>query len=157
MAKSLVDKIIYLITKKPEHYVEVKNPPRTPREKLARPQDARQMQYNAWSKKFQVFSGSYLPYRRKELLKQGWRCENSNPPFNETYVRRSTGQTVLYHAKQTVNGETKSTHYHWKNPAADSLPKTQKKENYYFDKFGDICMRGSPESHITPHRTRRKK
>ena len=46
MARSLIDKIIYSITKKPKHYVEVKNPPKTVKEKLSRPQDARQMQYN---------------------------------------------------------------------------------------------------------------
>ena len=32
MARSLIDKIIYSITKKPRHYVEVKNPPKTERE-----------------------------------------------------------------------------------------------------------------------------
>ena len=37
--RSLIDKIIYSITKKPKHYVEVKNPPKTAQEKLARPQD----------------------------------------------------------------------------------------------------------------------
>ena len=39
MARSLIDKIIYSITKKTKHYVEVKNPPKTAQEKLARPQD----------------------------------------------------------------------------------------------------------------------
>ena len=43
MARSLIDKIIYSITKKPKHYVEVKNPPKTAKEKLSRPQDARQI------------------------------------------------------------------------------------------------------------------
>ena len=36
MARSLIDKIIYSIAKKPKHYVEVKNPPKTAQEKLAR-------------------------------------------------------------------------------------------------------------------------
>lgn len=50
MARSMIDKIIYSITKKPKHYVEVKNPPKTVREKLAHPQHARQVQFNRWSK-----------------------------------------------------------------------------------------------------------
>ena len=33
MARSLIDKIIYSITKKHKHYVEVKNPPKTAKEK----------------------------------------------------------------------------------------------------------------------------
>lgn len=46
MKKSLIDKFVYSITEKPKHYVEVKNPPKTVAEKLTRPQDARQVQYN---------------------------------------------------------------------------------------------------------------
>ena len=67
MARSLIDKIIYSITRKPQYYVEVKNPPKTAREKLTRPKEARQIQYNKWSKHHQVYSGSYLPYQSREL------------------------------------------------------------------------------------------
>lgn len=47
--RRMIDRFIYSITKKPTPYVEVKNPPKTVKEKLARPQDARQVQYNRWS------------------------------------------------------------------------------------------------------------
>ena len=70
MARSIIDKIIYRITKKPKHYVEVRHPPKTPHEKLARPQDARQVQYNRWSKRYKVYSGSYLPKNEGRLLKK---------------------------------------------------------------------------------------
>ncbi len=43
MLKKIIDKIVFAITKKPKHCVEVKNPPKTAIEKLSRPQDARQM------------------------------------------------------------------------------------------------------------------
>ena len=72
MARNLIERIVYLITEKPKHYVEVRNPPKTAREKLARPQDARQMQYNRWSKHYKVYSGSYLPENDRRLLKKGW-------------------------------------------------------------------------------------
>lgn len=68
MITKLVDKLIYAITKKPAHYVEVQDPPKTVLEKLARPQDARQLQYNKWSKRYKVYSGSYLPKDENRLL-----------------------------------------------------------------------------------------
>ena len=159
MARSLIDKIIYSITKKPRYYVEVKNPPRTVKEKLARPQDARQMQYNRWSKSHQVYSGSYLPYQGRELEKRGWSTERKSDNAYETeHIRKSTGQHVLRHGKHiNHSGQLEFTHYHWKNPNAESLPKSKKKLNYYFDKYGHICARKSDESHIKPHKTRRNK
>ena len=159
MAGSLIDKIIYSITKKPRHCVEVKNPPKTPLEKLARPQDARQVQYNRWSKSHQVYSGSYLPYQGKELEKRGWSTERKSYNVYETeHIRKSTGQHILRHGKHINQyGQLEPTHYHWKNPSAESLPKSKKKLNYYFDKYGDVCSRKSAESHIKPHRTRRNK
>lgn len=68
---SFIDKIIYSMTKKPRHYVEVKNPPKTTKEKLARPQDARQMQYNRRSKRYKMYSGSYLPNHTSNHIKPG--------------------------------------------------------------------------------------
>ena len=76
MFDKLVDKIVYRVTKKPKHCVEVKNPPQTAREKLDRPNDARQVQYNNWSKAKHIYSGSYLPKDDKKLLRQGWAEEN---------------------------------------------------------------------------------
>lgn len=159
MARSLIDKIIYSITKKPKHYAEVKKPPKTAKEKLARPQDARQMQYNRWSKSHQVYSGSYLPYQRKELEKRGWRTEHRSDNACETeHIRKSTGQHVLRHGRHiNRSGQLEPTHYHWKNPNAERLPKKAKKASYYFDKYGDACARRSEESHIKPVRTRRSK
>ena len=155
----IVDRIVYSTTKKPRHYVEVRNPPRTPIEKLKRPQDARQMQYNRWSTAHQIYSGSYLPYRMADLKKRGWTTKHpSKNSYESEHIRKSTGQHILRHGRhRNDRGKVEPTHYHWKNPAAEKLSKKQGKSIYYFDKYGDICARGSAESHIKPFRTRRKK
>ena len=159
MARSLIDKLIYSITKKPKHYVEVKNPPKTAKEKLARPQDARQAQYNKWSKYHQVYSGSYLPYQTRELENRGWKTERRSDNTYETeHIRKRTEQHVLRHGRHINQyGQLEPTHYHWKNPSAEGLSKSKKKANYYFDKYGNVCARKSDESHIKPFRTRRNK
>lgn len=156
---SLIDRLIYAITKKPPHFVEVKNPPSTAKEKLERPQDARQMQYNRWSQAHQVYSGSYLPYRKTELSKRGWLMKRfSKNPYETEHIRKSTGQHVLRHGRHVnKRGEVEPTHYHWKNPVADSFSKKQGQSIYYFDEYGDACARGSLVSHLKPHFTRRKK
>jgi hypothetical protein len=154
-----IDAWVYNNSKKPKHYKEVHNPPKTDEEKRNRPQDARQIQYNNWSKFFQVYSGSYLPYQAKELSCRGWIVQHkSNNSYETEHIRKSTGQHVLRHGRHVnVRGVLEPTHYHWKNPKADSFPKKQKNSVYYYDKFGDECARGSYMSHIKPHKTRRKK
>lgn len=54
MKKSWIDGLIYHITAKPKGYKKVKNPPKTARQKLLRPKDARQVQYNKWCERFRV-------------------------------------------------------------------------------------------------------
>ena len=73
MARNIIDQLIYSVTKKPKHYKEVRNPPKTQLEKLFRAQDARQLQFNRWSKRHKVYSGSYLPHNHRDLLKKGWK------------------------------------------------------------------------------------
>ncbi len=159
MAKSLIDRLIYFITKKPTFYVEVRNPPKTTAEKLMRPHDARQVQYNRWSKAHQRYSGSYLPYTGAELSKQGWSTEHSSSNSYETeHTKPATGQHVLRHGRHVnKHGVVEPTHYHWENPAAIDLSKSRRKPIYYLDKYGNECARGSNESHIKPHKTRRQK
>lgn len=156
----LVDRFIYKITKKPKCYKEVKNPPKTILEKLFRPVDARQVQYNNWSKAHQVYSGSYLPYKGDELRKQGWKKitdKGNRTTYNERYVRNSTGQEVLRHATHiNERGKKEKTHYHWRNPESKNMPKSQRNKRYYLDKYGQPCARKSEESHIKPHKIRRK-
>lgn len=48
--KKFIDKLVYLMTDKPEGYKPVKKPPKTFFDKLFRPDDARQVQYNRWLK-----------------------------------------------------------------------------------------------------------
>ena len=159
--KNFIDRLVYLITEKPKCYKKVKNPPKTDQEKLARPQEARQVQYNHWSKAHQRYSGSYLPYSGKELEKQGWTKivdQGNQTPYNERYVRNSTKQEVLRHAAHTnKEGEKQRTHYHWRNPSSYDMPKREKINNYYLDEYGNPCRRKSAESHIKPNKTRRKK
>lgn len=157
--KSWIDKLIYRATKKPKCYKEIRKPPKTVLDKLLRPQEARQEQYNKWSKAHQVYSGSYLPYRSEELIKQGWKEKNipkKQVSFNQEYIRKSTEQHILRHGRHRNRaGKIEKTHYHWKNPEAEKLTKKEKNENYYFNKYGEICARESEESHIKPHKTRR--
>lgn len=161
MAKSIIDRIIYKITQKPPHYKEVKNPPRTAIEKLLRPQAARQVLYNKWSIAHQIYSGSYLPYSQKELLKQGWvilPTKDNKTPYNKRLIKKRTGQNILRHETHTKqNGTIERTHYHWLNPDTDGLSKKKRNDVYYIDKYGEICARGSFESHIKPRKTRRKR
>ncbi len=147
MARSLIDKIIYSITKKPKHYVEVKNPPKTVKEKLSRPQDARQMQYNEWSRAHMVYSGSYLPKDKNRLEKNGWKNETKNVVKNNKqsnpssfYRRKSSNQWVR-------NDED---HWHWYNWWSIKLDHKviKKQDNLYYDEYGKPCKRYSPESHL---------
>ncbi|MGN0824625.1 MAG: hypothetical protein ACI4MB_06135 [Candidatus Coproplasma sp.] len=154
MARSLIDRLVYRITQKPTHYKEVKNPPKTIIGKLLRAQDARQVQYNNWSKAHKVYSGSYLPKEGKKLEKQGWVNENgnimkNNKPNNSTtfYRRKSTNQWVR---NDTAKNDS---HWHWYNWwKKDRLPKNfmrSKKDGLvYLDKYGNPCARKSKESHI---------
>jgi len=104
-------------------------------------------------------SGSYLPYQIKDLVNRGWTTARPSANSYETeHVRKSTGQHVLRHGRHlNKNGIVEPTHYHWKNPATAHLSKKKKQAVYYFDKFGTLCARGSVESHLKPHKTRRKK
>ena len=147
MARSLIDKIIYAITQKPEHYVEVKNPPKTAKEKLDCPQDARQMQFNRWSKRFKVYSGSYLPENKCRLLQRGWEHETSTVIKNN----KQTNPSSFYRRKssnQWVRNDRE--HWHWYNWWSRKFDRKaiKKQENQYYDEYGNPCKRDSPESHI---------
>ena len=151
MARNFIDKIIFSITEKPKHYVEVKNPPKTAREKLARPQDARQVQYNKWSKRFKIYSGSYLPENDRRLLKKGWEDKKLLKNGGKIIQRKSTGQTV----RSDWHGQPH--HYHWLDlwikPFVNSQHRHFKKrefsgESVYYDKYGQLTHRGDPEHHL---------
>lgn len=147
MARSIIDQLIYSITKKPKHYVEVRNPPKTPKEKLSRPQEARQIQYNRWSKHYKMYSGSYLPDKDKNLLKKGWEdmtntvIKNNNQTNpSKFYRRKSTNQWV----------RNDRSHWHWYNWWFRRMEhgKLRKQEYLYYDKYGNCCKKESKESHI---------
>ena len=147
MKRNIIDKFIYSITTKPTHYVEVRNPPKTTSEKLSRPQNARQVQYNRWSKWYKIYSGSYLPENDRRLLKKGWENKTdsvvknnkqSNP--SKFYRRKSTNQWV----------RNDTDHWHWYNWWQGEIDnkKLKKQNNMYYDKYGALCKKGSKESHI---------
>ena len=109
----LIDRMVYLWSEKPNHYKEVRNPPKTNLEKLLRPQDARQVQYNNWSKKFKVYSGSYLPNDHNELKSKGWKKKKASDNMHHIYQRKSTNQTVR-HDDETFNKKKKEVEpAHW--------------------------------------------
>ena len=146
-----VDKLIYSITEKPNCYVEVKNPPKTFLEKLARPQVARQVQFNNWSKRFKIYSGSYLPENDRQLLKKGWE-DKKNCKSSVFMQRKSTGQTVRsdYHNNMPH-------HYHWLDYKEKSFNNKMRKkfkerefggQCVYYNKYGQLTHQGDPEHHL---------
>ena len=157
MARSLIDKIIYSITKKPKHYVEVKNPPKTAREKLARPKEARQIQYNKWSKRYKIYSGSYLPTEHEVLTKKGWKKKSASDNMHHIYQRKSTHQTVRHDDERIKKDGTKvSSHWHWlvwwkpyfgrKTRKRFNLAKNS--EKIYYDKYGTKVSQNNDGHHI---------
>ena len=151
MKRNLIDRFIYSITKKPKHYVEVKDPPKTIVEKLARPQDARQMQYNRWSKRYKIYSGSYLPENDRRLLKKGWEDKKHMQNGGKIMQRKSTGQTIR------SEWHNQPHHYHWLNfwekPFINSKYRKFKnkefsQEKVYYDKFGQLTNQHDPDHHL---------
>ena len=151
MKRNWIDRFIYSITKKPTHYVEVRNPPKTAKEKLARPQDARQMQYNRWSKRYKMYSGSYLPENDRRLLKKGW--EDKKPLQNGGIImqRKSSGQTIRSEC------HSKPHHYHWldfwEKPFVNAKHRKFKnrefsQEKVYYNKFGQLTNQHDPDHHL---------
>lgn len=143
--RKLVNQWVYKHSRKPEHYKRVKSPPKTISEKIKRPQDARQQQYNNWCKRYGVYNGSYLPENHKSLLRKGWE-DITNPngkkhrPDITEYLRKSTQQKVVHHDEK--DGFDK--HYHWYNI------RSKNKDDYYLDRYGDPCKKGKPKTHIAP-------
>lgn len=161
MARSMIDKFIYRITKKPKHCVEVRNPPKTALEKLARPQDARQMQYNQWSKRYKIYSGSYLPKNHSDLLQHGWKQKKISDADHHFYQRKSTNQTIRYDDDRiTPQGKFEKGHYHWYIWWKDYFGKKtekrfrheQKQQNkhkkVYYNEYGEKTCYANFDHHI---------
>ncbi len=151
MLKKIIDKIVFAITKKPKHYVEVKNPPKTAIEKLSRPQDARQMQYNRWSRRYKIYSGSYLPENDNRLMKKGWALVKSKQNGSRVIQRKSTGQTVV----SDWHGDPH--HYHWYDywgkPYVNSrfgkvVDNGFRGKTVFYNKYGKLTHRKDPAHHI---------
>lgn len=151
MKRNWIDKFIYSITEKPRHYVEVKNPPKTTPQKLMHPQDARQMQYNRWSKRYKIYSGSYLPENDRRLLTKGWEDKKSLKNGGSIMQRKSSGQTI----RSETHGQLH--HYHWLNfwekPFVNSKHRKFKEKEFsqqkvYFNKFGELTNQKDPEHHL---------
>lgn len=165
MKRKTIDQYIYSITKKPAHYVEVRNPPRTAKEKLARPQAARQLQYNRWSKRYQVFSGSYLPCDHKDLRKKGWSKKRISDKDHHFYQRKSTNQTVRFDSERiNKKGQKEAGHYHWyiwwkshfgkrdEQIMRKNQYKNGRKEKVYYNEYGEATSFGNPDHHIYPQK-----
>lgn len=158
--KKLINQWVYKNSTKPKHCVEVRNPPKTALEKLLRPQDARQMQYNRWSKRFKIYSGSYLPADHRELLKKGWVRKKISSSTNSFYQRKSTNQTIRYDEAQFKKGRFEKGHYHWyiwwKNYFGKTIEERFKKTQYnnkrrkkvYYNEFGEKTCFANFDHHI---------
>ena len=157
MKRKLIDRFIYLITKKPKHYVEVKDPPKTAAEKVARPQDARQMQYNRWSKRYKIYSGSYLPNNHDDLNEKGWNKKRAGDNMHHIYQRKSTKQTVRHDDERIKkDGTIAPSHWHWLvwwkpyfgKKTRKRLNNSPKSEKIYYNKYGVKVSRNDDGHHI---------
>ena len=157
MARNLIDKFVFSITKKPKHYVEVKNPPKTTKEKLARPQDARQMQYNRWSKRYKMYSGSYLPNNHNDLNKKGWNKKRASDNMHHIYQRKSTNQTVRHDDERIKkDGTLAPSHWHWLvwwrpyfgRKTRKRFNDAKKSEKNYYNKYGAQVSQNDKSHHI---------
>ena len=157
MKRNLIDRFIYSITEKPKHYVEVKAPPKTAVEKLARPQDARQIQYNRWSKRYKIYSGSYLPNNHNDLYKKGWNKKRASDNMHHIYQRKSTNQTVRHDDERiNKNGTIIPSHWHWLvwwkpyfgEKTRDRFKNAKNREKLYYDKYGSKVSKNNRDHHI---------
>lgn len=150
--KKIIEKIVYYTTDKPKYYKVVKNPPKNAIEKLIRRQDARQVQYNKWSRVHKVYSGSYLPENPEDLFKKNWTLQKVGNQNHRVIQRNTTKQTVRYDYHK---GD--KPHAHWldlwdKNISSNSYNKFRDKEfsgkDVYYNKYGEVVSKRDPSHHI---------
>ncbi len=157
MLEKIVDKIVYSITKKPKYCVEVKNPPKTAVEKLARSQDSRQVQYNRWSRRYKVYSGSYLPRKPEDLEKKGWVKKRVSDNKHYVYQRKSTNQTVRHDGERiNKDGTVVPSHWHWLvwwrpyfgDRTRRRFNNAKNSEKIYYNRYGEKTNSNRTDYHI---------
>lgn len=144
-SKKLFNRLVYMLTKKPDHYVHI-DKPRTL-------QEHRQVQYNNWCRRNGVYNGSYLPENPDTLKQKGW--EETTSPKDLTgkrrdFTRKSSKQMVRYEKKEYKKGRWEDEHYHWYNAKSINERRKKGKNEKYIDRYGNICADGSPQSHLAP-------
>ena len=147
--KKIARSFVYHYTEKPLHYVHVDKPKTL--------QECRQVQYNNWCKAKGVYNGSYLPKNPNKLKatgKKGW-IEITSPydktGTHRTFQRKSSGQVVDYHCKApTKRGTIADEHYHWWEVFSFEEQPRKPKHTNYRDRYGNVCNKGSRESHLAP-------
>lgn len=137
---------VYHCTEKPTHYVHVDKPKTL--------QEHRQVQYNNWCKSKGVYNGSYLPKNPNTLNHKGWREITSSKDItglHRRFQRKSSGQIVDYHEKTpNKKGEITDEHYHWWEVFSFEEQPRKPKHTNYRDRYGNVCSKGSRESHLAP-------
>ena len=153
--QKLVNHFIYQTTKKPECCKKLRNPPVTLQDKLSRRQDARQMQYNAWSRHYKIYSGSYLPDEHERLLKKGWRRKKASDAKHVVYQRKSTCQTVRHDDARVSAKGFKPAHWHWLvwwKPYFGKKSKEQfNKKRLYYNIYGEKVSKNNAGHYIKKH------
>lgn len=112
--------------------------------------NAKQRRTNVIADKFNIYGGSRLPENPEELSKNGWNdITHPNKKANHdgaTYLNPRTSQKVEFDkGNPKLTGFRGKDHYHWHNPGS-----IDKKTDYYLDKYGRPCGKGSLQSHILP-------
>ena len=152
-----VDKIVYGRTQKPKYYKELRRPPVSPLGKLLRMQDARQVQYNKWSKRFKVYSGSYLPDDHTVLAHKGWKRKRASDNMHHIYQRKSTNQTVRHDDEARKKGkEIAPAHWHWLvwwkpyfgRKTKDKMRNAKNGDKIYYNKYGEKTSCNREDHHI---------
>jgi hypothetical protein len=122
------------------------------------------MQFNRWSKRHKVYSGSYLPHNHRDLLKKGWKKKKVSNQHHHFYQRKSTNQTVRYDDSYTKPDGTfvRGNHYHWYmwwkkyfGPQKESYFRhkqyqNNKTEKVYYNEYEEKTSLSNPDHHIYP-------
>lgn len=57
---------------------------------------------------------------------------------------------VRFDPEELKKGRLEDEHYHWYNAKSVKERRKLKEESMYIDRYGDVCKKGAPESHLAP-------
>lgn len=89
---------------------------------------------------YQIGDGWWIGYNKINKYKTG---------THRIFQRKSSGQVVDYHCKApTKRGTIADEHYHWWEVFSFEEQPRKPKHTNYRDRYGNVCNKGSRESHL---------